>query len=488
VNKPKPSFQKSSGASKFPSDFLVSLWKREAARELLAMLGLVGLASILVLLSKSATRRGEATLAIFFSISAVCVSVIIALALAPRLLRRLHTNRQWTPLSFSITREGGVYILGIFVLSAVAINTGNNLMFLILSALLAAIITSGIAARLSLRAVSISMQVPENVFEGERVYIKVTLRNQKFFLPAFSIAVQDWNHQQFPSLFDSMKRLTFRRTRQGAEAAPPDSSVLRQPAYFPLVPAREARSELVAQAFPKRGPYRLDGFQISTRFPFGFFRRGERIRAQGELLVYPSIRAIPAHFHLLPFLPGQMEGLRAGPGDSLYAIRKYQGGESVRLIDWKATAKTGELMARQFARDEETKFCLILDLLIAQTAAPDYLDQFEKAVSLAASLAAHFVEEGSELEFLTPDEYVPRDRGTIQLYRILRCLAVASCRLCDRNKPLDLYSELSQAVEREHLQQILSDKIFKIIITSRPRGSFPSEVWRSSHVVYFDEL
>ena len=320
------------------------------------MLALSGLASVLVLLSKIAARRGEATAAIFYSISAVCVSVIIALTLVPRLLRRLHASRQWTPLSFSITREGGVYILGIFLLSAVAINTGNNLLFLILSALLAAIITSGIVARLSLRSVSISMQIPENVFEGERVYVKVTLRNQKRFFPAFSIAVQDWNHQRFPSLFDSMKRLSFGKTRQRAEGARPDSSVLRQPAYFPLVPAREARSELVAQAFPKRGPYRLDGFQISTRFPFGFFRRGERVRAQGELLVYPSIREIPSHFHLLPFLPGQLEGLHAGPGDSLYAIRKYQGGESVRLIDWKATAKTGDLMARQYAREEETKF------------------------------------------------------------------------------------------------------------------------------------
>ncbi len=488
MKRPKPSFQKSSAALKYHSDFLFSLWKREAAREFLAALALFSLASLLVLLSKSASRKGEATLAVFFTISAVCISVIIALTLVPRLARRLHVSRRLMPLSFSITREGGVYILGIFLLSVVAINTGNNLLFLIVSALLGAIITSGLVARLSLRSVSVSMQIPENVFEGERVCVKVSLRNPKRFFPAFSIAVQDSNHERFPSLFDGIKRLSFRKNHNRADRSVPDRSVLRQPAYFPLVPAREARSELVAQTFPKRGLYRLEGFQISTRFPFGFFRRGERVRAQGELLVYPSIREIPSYFHLLPFLPGQLEGLHVGQGESLYAIRKYQPGESVRLVDWKATAKTGDLMARQYAREDETRFCLILDTFIAPPAGPNYLDQFEKAVSLAASLAAHFVEEGAELEFLTPNEYVPRDLGTAHLYRILRSLAVVSCRLSDGKMPLDLQAQFSGVVEAQPLQQILSEKIFKIIITSRPRGSFSSEIWRSSHVVYFDEL
>jgi len=43
-------------------------------------------------------------------------------------------------------------------------------------------------------------------------------------------------------------------------------------------------------------------------------------------------------------------------------------------------------------------------------------------------------------------------------------------------------------LEPYDLQQIHSDKIFKIIISSKPRASFPSSIWRSSHVVYFDEL
>src|SRR5439155_13580691 len=114
----------------------------------------------------------------------------------------------------------------------------------------------------------------------------------------------------------------------------------------------------------------------------GLFRRGERIKADGEILVYPSIREISSYFHLLPFLPGVLEGNHLGQGESLYAIRRYQEGENARIVDWKATAKTGNLMARDYARQEESKFCLILDTLIHPVPPRDYKERFEKAVSL----------------------------------------------------------------------------------------------------------
>ena len=64
-----------------------------------------------------------------------------------------------------------------------------------------------------------------------------------------------------------------------------------------------------------------------------------------------------------------MEGLQVGQGENLFSIRKYQEAESARIIDWKATAKTGQLMAREYARDEESKFCLILDTRIPASSA-----------------------------------------------------------------------------------------------------------------------
>jgi len=411
-----------------------------------------------------------------------------ALAAMSRPARRANLRHWLAPFSFSITRAGGFYILGVILVSLVAVHSGNNLLMLILAALLSTIIVSGTIARSSLRSLSLTVQVPENVFEGERISIKISLRNMKRFFPSFSILVENVVISR-PSAISSFKgRLAFLRRNPSAQPINLDRSLLRHPAYFPIIRPSETRSELIAQTFPSRGPYRLEGFWISTQFPFGFFRRGERIQSNGEILVYPSIREVSSYFHLLPFLPGHLDGFHVGHGENLYTIRKHQAQESARIVDWKATAKTGELMAREFARNEESKFCLILDTLISSPLRSDYAGIFEKAVSLTASLAFHFSEEGAELEFLTPGEYISREEGTQQLYRILRALAVVECQLASPENSSDLRGELSRVIDSQALQQILSDKIFKIVLTSKPRGRFPSHIWRSSHVIYFDEL
>jgi len=461
------------------------LWKRQAVREFLSALLLLALALGFALASQAAALEGEHALATVTALAALLLAVVTTLTIVPRLARRVVLGTWFLPLSFAITREGGIYILGILLLGLAAINTGNNLLFLILSTLLAAIVTSGIVARTSLRAISVALQVPENVFEGERVSLKVSLRNEKLLLPSFSVAVED--AASSPAGLGSIARWFAPLLGRRAEGRP-EEAVLRRSAYFPLVRARESRSEVVYQSFPRRGRYRLGGFHISARFAFGFFRRGELVRASGEVLVYPLVREVSSYFHLLPFLPGRMESARLGHGESLYAIRKYQEGESARIVDWKASAKTGQLMARDYAREEESRFCLILDTLVHSPAPEDSRARFERAVSLAASLAAHFTEEGAELEFLTPYEYVSRGMGTGQLYRILRCLALVAAEPAPDGISSDLRGELRGILEPKDLQKVLSDKVFKVIITSKPRGSFPSAIWRSSHVVYFDEL
>ncbi len=396
--------------------------------------------------------------------------------------------RRALPFSVRITREGLIYLACVSILSLAAINTGNNLLFIILSALLSMIAVSGIVSRNSLKQVALSLQLPENVFAGERVSIKVSVRNLKRVFPSFSIRVEDPEMSRSRSLVSRIRKLLPRRIN-AIEHREDNRSMLRQAAYFPVLRAGETRSELTVQSFPNRGVYSLDGFWISTRFPFGFFRRGERIGANGEVLVYPLIRQISSFFHLLPFLPGTLEGLHVGPGENLFSIRKYEDSESARLIDWKATAKTGTLMAREHARDEDSKFCLILDTRVSEESHPQLRERFEKAVSLAASIAAYFLEQGAGIEFLTPDEYVPRGTGIDHLYRILRSLAVVGYEVksMERSRLWDL-SGFPVSANNAPLQEILSDKVFKIVITSQPRGSFPSAVWRSSHVVFFDEL
>lgn len=490
--------------------------RRHAVIEFLAAVFLLGFALLCAIGSELAIDRGDRTLGIALAVVSLLIASCVTFVFVPRLARRIDFSRWNLPQSFRVTREGGLFILVIFLIALAAFNTGNNLLFLILSLSMSMILVSGSAARWTLRALSISLQVPENVYEGERVSVKVSLHNLKRFFPAFSILVEDASLTRQAGKPASpggrrprvrwLRRLGLKE-RQDVQ----DRSVLRHPAYFPVVPPREQRAELVPQFYPRRGRYQLQGFRLSTRFPFGFFRRGERVAASGEILVYPQVRELSDYLHLLPFLPGRLEGSRPGPGETLYAIRRYQDGDGARLVDWKATAKRGELMVREHAREEETKFCLILDTIIHPGSPPDAAERFERAVSVAASLFEHFCGEGAEMEFVTPEEHIPRGMGPAQLNRVLRSLAVVECVTGRGNgdpggpraDPTavedhgtstgasglpDLRRDLRDVLEDERMAEILSAKVFKIILTSRPRGTLPSAVWQSSHVIYFDEL
>ncbi len=394
------------------------------------------------------------------------------------------------PFSLRITLEGAAYISLAFLLSLAAVNTGNNLLYVIVASMLSAIAVSGIVSRSTLKRISLSLQLPENVFAGDRVSIKVSMKNMKRFFPSFSISVEDPGRIRGIAWAHLLSRLHILRRTVGSGDEEENRSLLRQSAYFPVLCAGETRSEHSVQTFPRRGLYHLEGFWISTRFPFGLFRRGELISAKGEVLVYPRVREISSFFHLLPFLSGRLESPRAGPGENLFSIRKYQDGESARIIDWKATAKTGELMAKEYAREEEGKFCLVLDTRLYAPGNGRSESDFEKAVSLAASLAAHFLEEGAVLAFLAPHEWVPPGSGPDHRNRILRRLAVIERERSLSGADAGLWDAESPAADGSdpQLQEILSDKVFKIILTSRPKGRLPSSIWRSSHVIYFDEL
>ena len=397
-------------------------------------------------------------------------------------------RRRIFPFFFGITRDGLLYLAFVLLLSLAAVNTGNNLLYVIVSTLLSIIAVSGIISRNSLKQVSLTLQMPENVFVGERVSVKVSMKNLKRIFPSLSIQVESQDQTRRHSALRVLG--AWLSGGRGVPArAPEDRDVFRQSAYFPILGPGETRSEYTVQSFPRRGLYSLEDMWISTRFPFGFFRRGELVAAKGEVLVYPQVLEISSFYHLLPFLSGRLEDTHAGPGENLFSIRKYQDGESARVIDWKATSKTGEVMAREFAREIESNFCLVLDTLLYEYPNSRPEIDFEKAVSLAAGIAAHFLREGAGMAFITPREYIPRDEGTGQLYRILRSLALLQNEAAPSSDSAYSRAPGFPGIEDpQAVQQLLSDKVFKIILTSRPKGSLPSAIWRSSRVIYFDEL
>src|SRR5262249_42094247 len=153
-------------------------------------------------------------------------------------------------------------------------------------------------------------------------------------------------------------------------------------AYFAYVPHRAAAEQRVEQLFPMRGHVLISGFELSTRFPFGFIRRRRRLRPRDvDIIVYPKPETIGRELHLLPTPTGQMASLRRGAGHDLFSLRDYQAQDDLRHIDWKATARARRLTVREFTSEDERRITIELDTRRpAANEVPNFEDRFERGV------------------------------------------------------------------------------------------------------------
>ena len=411
----------------------------------------LGLALLLALYSAAVGQMGESRLAAVMAGLSLIIAAWVGIKIVPALARRTALRWLGVQIRFRLTREGWVYIAGVFLLGLAALNTGNNLLFLILSALLAGILMSGVLSTIVLTGNELEIELPEQIFAGQPALAMLTLHNRKDSLPSFSLRV---------------------RTDERAVSQP----VFRDPVYFPYVPRASQAMQRVELLFPRRGLYRQDSFLLQTRFPFGFLEKWRKVDSPVEALVYPPVEPTEEFYEVLPMVSGELESLHRGRGHDLYAIRDYQSADSARHVDWKATARTGELKVREFAREDERQVVLIFDPLVfppagAHAPSPEQLERFERGVKLAACLAWHFYEIDAEIEFRTEQLVSPLGPSSDSIWTTMRELALISPRPAAPGESL-----LANLPADPHL--------FKIIITAQPRGTIPTHFWTTAYVIF----
>ena len=261
----------------------------------------------------------------------------VAVTAVPYLARR--TNVRWlrTTVDYHLTREGSVFIGAIFVLSIAALNTGNNLLFLILAAMLASILVSGVVSRVALDNLELDVLLPDHVFARQPALARIRLANRKRLLPSFSVTVTGVE----------TSRRWLRRIRSPDTT---EDNLLGAGVYFPYLGGGQVVTQSLEVRFPYRGSYRQEHFAIATRFPFGFLEKVLKVPVRRDLLVYPAVEPTEEFYEILPLLSGEIESYVRGGGHDLYSIRDYQAGDSARFVDWKASAHTATLKVREFTR------------------------------------------------------------------------------------------------------------------------------------------
>ena len=184
-----------------------------------------------------------------------------------------------------------------------------------------------------------------------------------------------------------------RSTPPAGHVLPPPPGIFQGMAYFPFVPPKVEASADLELKFDHAAATE-NSFGIATRFPFALFTKTRHVALRREVLVYPRIEPTDEVLEILPVVRGEWESFIRGRGSELYRIREYMPEDSARHVDWKATAKSGSLKVREFAREDERRVCILFDNpasgLISEKA-------YEKAVDVAASLAWHFSSQEAEV-------------------------------------------------------------------------------------------
>jgi uncharacterized protein (DUF58 family) len=553
---------------------------RGAWRDFFITVFLLGIAFVIALLSSVAAQQNMTRLAAIAAAISLLLAVIGAIYIVPRLARKVQLEFLRLSVRTTVTVEGLFFVVLLVVIGFAAWNTANNLLYLILSAMLAFLFAANMISRLSLADLSIQLRFPDHIFADETASLSVTLNNHKRVIPTFSLIVEPLSEPDVAA-----SRRLARDARNGTEggAVPvsgkearkearveagspkaerdgvtrprgPSGQIVkgsggnssrparaglttqaREPlgklAHFIIVPPNTSCRQRIEYKFGRRGGYPITAFRISTRFPTGFFKKWRKIEAAGEIVIYPKPRPLDDFYHALPMLAGQVSSHLRGTGDDLYGLRRYHPSDHIRFIDWKATAKSKELIVRDHMREDERRLTIVFDtsrpaLKDAQKEASQaehgeaarlraFEDEFEAAIVMAASLAKHFIQEGAEVELLTlrEDERVKSGKGLDHLHEILRVLARLEPDVEDeparphkdrRSGPSHSDAEDEAAVNpgrpeeirysgslwrmMEQMPMLADERRFKVFITSAAKGTIPASIWRSAHVVFMEDL
>jgi uncharacterized protein (DUF58 family) len=329
----------------------------------LQAMGLLAVAMGSALYSSAISSTGNLPATIISVFVSLFLAAWVGVRLVPRLARGVDWG--WMPglAQYKITREGGIFLSALFVVLAAAINTSNNLLYMVLSALLAVLALSGILSAVNFKALEMELLLPARAFAGEPLPFSVRIRNRRRVFPAFSL-----------------------------EAQPPGESL-----YFSMIQPRQSLLHPGETTLPRRGRYSFERLRAASRFPFGFFVKARSYRVDSECLCYPHIFPPEQLKFSVTDILGDQERLQRGMGSDLYTIRDYQPSDSVRHIHWKATAKTAALKTREFAAEESHKIVLAFD----RYGQPGDTERFENLVSEAASLAFHLIRSGAGVALLS---------------------------------------------------------------------------------------
>jgi uncharacterized protein (DUF58 family) len=285
--------------------------------------------------------------------------------------RALRRRRRIRP-----TREGWVFLGATLAVALAALNTGNNLLYLVFATQLAMVTLSGVLSELSVQQLRLSRRLGTRLFARIPARGTWSVRNPRTWLPSLAITVSE-AHGKDADLLD------------------------RGLAQLPVLAAATAGQLDAAWTFRQRGVHRLSGVRVATTWPFGIFEKYYELSAPLEVLVHPEPRAGGAE-------PRARSGSdasgapsrRAGDGTFL-GLRDHREGEDPRRVHWRTSARRGRLVAAEHADHLGGDLRIVVEAPRARDPARR-VDEFEESLSRATAEVLAAERNHRDVELLLP--------------------------------------------------------------------------------------
>ncbi|MDN4471489.1 DUF58 domain-containing protein [Demequina zhanjiangensis] len=188
-------------------------------------------------------------------------------------------------------------------------------------------------------------------------------------------------------------------------------------AQVPFLRSSAVHEDALTISAERRGIISVGPMTIGRGDPLGVLRRDHTWPGEQTIYVHPVTTPIPPlSAGLIRDLEGQVTHTIVDSDLSFHAIREYLPGDSWRHVHWKSTAKTGRLMVRQYEETRRSRVAVMIDI---DAHAYETEDEFESAVSVAASLSVQAVRDGREVAVTASSPLSEHDRGRVHSLQTL---------------------------------------------------------------------
>ncbi len=276
-----------------------------------------------------------------------------------------------------------IYILITLLLGFAAVNTGNNLLFLVVAGLLAFMSVTGLAGMYNIKQLIPDLLPPKEIYAGIPAPFVLSVRNTKRYLPSFLIRLEYSAGQSI---------------------------------VFPVIPKKSESKGSVLIIFSQRGLVSLGTVTISSPYPVGFFTRFWKFEIRSRVTVFPRPLASSLS-GIGDESPAFGTGLRRERGVSgeLERIYPYTASEPLRMIHWKHSARSHDLLVKGFGRTVVAPLVIDPDTMPGQG--------IEERLSRAAWLVQRFVRE-RPVGLILSGRVFPAGIGSLHGLKLLKELAL----------------------------------------------------------------